>query len=98
MAERMVEAPAESDADDVEIRHDGERGPQHDQRGARARQPAGNERRPHDRVGEHRGHDSELLDGVDGARHAHASRWTVAGEKAGRQMATYSAPPGSGLL
>ena len=84
--------------DDVEIRHDGQHGPQHDQRGARARQPAGDQRRPHDRVGEHRGHDSGLLDGVDGARRAHASRWTVAGEKAGRQMATYSAPPGSGLL
>lgn len=26
------------------------------------------------------------------------SRWTVDGENAGRQTATYSAPPGSGLL
>ncbi len=26
------------------------------------------------------------------------SRCTVSGENAGRQMATYSAPPGSGLL
>ena len=29
---------------------------------------------------------------------AHSSRWTMSGENAGRQTATYSAPPGSGVL
>jgi len=30
-------------------------------------------------------------------RPCYESRWTVAGEKAGRQIATYSAPPSSGV-
>jgi hypothetical protein len=36
--------------------------------------------------------------GIVDRRAYSASRWTVSGEKAGRQMATYSAPPSSGLL
>jgi len=98
MAEGMIETPANGDPEDVEIRHRRHDGAERDEAGARARQPAGDQRRPDDGVGERRRHDSGLLDRIGGARHGHASRWTVAGENAGRQMATYSAPPGSGLL
>src|SRR5262249_31403339 len=38
-----------------------------------------------------------LAVGVIG-RHPGPSRWTVAGENAGRQTAMYSAPPASGVL
>jgi hypothetical protein len=36
--------------------------------------------------------------GAESKRDQPSSRWTVAGEKAGRQTAMYSAPPGVGLL
>ena len=34
----------------------------------------------------------------DSRANTHESLWTVSGEKAGRQTAMYSAPPGSGVL
>ena len=52
-----------------------------------------------DRRGDQQGDDQgPRTESIGASRHgAHPSRCTVAGENAGTQTATYSAPPGAGL-